>query len=146
MIIVKLNKVKNMKKIIIVSSVILFVGIQICSCSTANAQTTSVNQQNNNESKTINLKITGMTCSGCSNNIHSALSKKDGILENEITFPGDVAIVKYDPNKITENEIIATIEKAGYKAEVKKEELKKENGKSDKKCDANCKKSCCSNK
>jgi|GEM_PF-181468 len=127
--------------IIIASGFLFFAGTQICgcgnSCSTANAQTLSVNQSVG-EPKTVTLKITGMTCGGCANHIHSALSKKDGIIESEVKYPGDVAIIKYDPEKITEKEIIATIEKAGYKAEVMKDNEIKE-----KKCGPGCTKSCC---
>jgi len=84
----------------------------------ATAQTNSENETAKSEPKTVTLKVTGMTCGGCANTIHSALSKKDGVLGNEVQYPGNVATVKYDPEKITEQEIIATIEKAGYKAEV----------------------------
>lgn len=126
--------------IIITSGFLLFAGTQICgcgSCSTANAQTSTVNQFVS-EPKTVTLKITGMTCAGCANNIHNALSAKKGIIENEVKYPGDVATIKYDPEKITEKEIIAAIEKAGYKAEVTKNEELKE-----KKCELGCTKSCC---
>ena len=44
--------------------------------------------------------------------------------EQAVKFPGDVAIVKYDPDKITENEIIDVIVKTSYKAEVIKGEKK----------------------
>lgn len=137
-----------MKNTLIISAAaMLFLATsQMCGCGCkANAQTTASAETLKGEPKTVTLKVTGMTCGGCANNIHSALSKQDGILENEVKYPGDVATVKYNPDKITEKAIITTIEKAGYKAEVMKDDSKKE-GTIDKKCEPGCKKSCCSKK
>jgi len=73
------------------------------------------------EPQKVKLKVTGMTCAGCSNHISKALGELDGILEEDVQFPGDVAIIKFDPDKVTVGGIIKTIEEAGYKAEVLKE-------------------------
>lgn len=134
-----------MKNLIIIpAAMFFFATTQICGCGCkANAQTPASSETIKSETKTVTLKVTGMTCSGCSKTIHSSLSKRDGIIENEVKFPGDMAIVKYDPDKIMEKEIIATIEKAGYKAEVVKN-VEKTGIDSEKKCEKNCKKSCCS--
>lgn len=70
------------------------------------------------EQKTVTLKITGMTCAGCANNISSVLEKMEGVISEEIEYPGDVNTVTYDPQKTNEKEIIAAIEKIGYKANV----------------------------
>lgn len=139
-----------MKKLIIISAATFafYAASQVCgcgSCKKVNAQTLTSTEIVKGEPKTVKLKVTGMTCSGCSNTIHSALSKQDGIIENEVMYPGDKATVKYNPDKITEKEIITTIEKAGYKAEVMNDDSKKE-GTIDKKCEPGCKKSCCSKK
>jgi copper chaperone CopZ len=64
----------------------------------------------------VTLKITGMTCAGCSNQIHKALTEKDGIVDNEVKYPGNIAIITYKPGKIKLEEILRTIEKSGYKA------------------------------
>lgn len=124
---------------------LFFAGNQICgcgnNCSTAKAQNSVVVDHFVGEIKTITLKIAGITCAGCSNTLHKALSEKKGILENEVKYPGDVAIIKYDPDKIFVKEIIATIEKAGYKAELMKETEK--TGSKEKKCEADCIKPCC---
>lgn len=70
------------------------------------------------EPKTITLKITGMTCAGCASHIHKALSATNGVINDEVKFPGNLAVIKYDPSKISEKEIISVIEKTGYKAEI----------------------------
>jgi len=118
-----------MKNILIISGIFLFfAGSQICgcgdSCSTANAQTLSVNQAVS-EPKTVNLKITGMTCAGCSNHISVALKKVDGIIEHKVEYPGNLASIQYDPSKKNPEAIIKVIEETGYKAEIIKETQKK---------------------
>lgn len=139
-----------MKKIILITSVSLlfFAGSQVCGCggcSIANTQTleTAITKS---EPKTVTLKVTGMTCAGCANHISASLEKLEGVLEHEVKFPGDIATVKYDPDKVSEKEIIAAIEKTGkYKAEVTTEV--KEQGATEKKsCTPNCSKSCCAKK
>lgn len=119
-----------MKNLIIISigAMLFFATSQMCGCGCkANAQTTKQENKRQVETKTVTLKITGMTCGGCAKHVHSALSKKDGIIENEVKYPGDIATIKYNPNKITVAEIIKTIETTGYKAQEMKEDEKKKN-------------------
>ena len=140
-----------MKNALLISgaALLFFAGSQVCgcgSCSQANAQIveTAITKS---EPKTVTLKVTGMTCAGCANHISTSLDKLDGVIEHEVKYPGDIATVKYDPDKTTEKDIIAAIEKTGkYKAEVMKEDGKAslEDGK--KSCTPNCTKSCCAKK
>jgi len=83
----------------------------------ADAQTT-VKTVTKEEPKTVKLKITGMTCAGCSNHVATTLKSIDGVLEQKVEYPGDLAIVKYNPAKTSVAEIIKAIEKIGYKAAV----------------------------
>jgi len=140
-----------MKSTILISGVALlfFAGSQVCgcgSCSQANAQTIQ-SPAIKSEPKTVTLKVTGMTCAGCANHISASLDKLDGVLKQEVKYPGDIATVKYDPEKTSEKAIIAAIEKTGqYKAEVIQEDGKAglEDGK--KACAPGCTKSCCAKK
>jgi mercuric ion binding protein len=115
-----------MKNLIIISAVILsFAASQICGCcSKANAQTSATNQENKQQTQpqTVTLKVTGMTCAGCSNHVSKALKNVDGVLEQKVKYPGNTAVVKYDASKTSEEKIIAAIKEAGYKAEVIKEQ------------------------
>lgn len=127
-----------MKRIIILSAaaMMLYSISQLCGWSdsrSANAQTTASTEIIKGEPKTVTLKITGMTCAGCAGSIHTALSKKNGIINDEVKYPGDVAIIKYDPAKIKEDEIIKIIEKAGYKASLAGKQSKKTKSKKTKK-------------
>lgn len=74
------------------------------------------------KSKTIKLKVTGMTCAGCASHVYKVLSETKGVLDNSVEYPGDIAIVKYDEGIISPEEIIKAIEKnTSYKAQVYKE-------------------------
>lgn len=98
-----------------------------CGVCKANAADKPVNQfslSGKEEPKAVTLKITGMSCAGCASHIHTALSKTDGVISNEIKYPGDIAVVKYDASKISAEGIIKVIENAGYKAEVQKKKEK----------------------
>jgi len=107
--------------------IVLMAAANVCGCGVckANAADKTVKQAQfniNEEPKTVTLKITGMSCAGCASHIHTALSKTDGVISDEVKYPGDVATVKYDASKTSEKEIIAVIEKAGYKAELIKKQ------------------------
>lgn len=111
-------------KTIIVSILMLFV-IQF---SNLNANTNKPagmkvfkSKMSNENVKTVKLKITGMTCAGCSNNVSNALKNVDGVIEQSVEYPGNVAIIKYDATKTNPDELIKAIEEAGYKAEIIKE-------------------------
>lgn len=120
-----------MKSLLIFLGSIAFIATaNVCGCGVckANAADITVKQSQfliNKEPKTVTLKITGMSCAGCASHIHTALSKTEGVISDEVKYPGDIATVKYDASKISEKEIITVIENTGYKAEVIKNKDKK---------------------
>jgi len=82
----------------------------------------SVQAQDQGKVETVEVKVTGMTCSGCASKVYKVLQDTDGVVDNEVKYPGDVAIVTYDPEKIQPAEIVTTIEdKTDFKAELKEE-------------------------
>ncbi len=91
----------------------MFIGLslpQMMAQTTVNANTSA--------SKVVKFKITGMTCGGCANHVSKALQKIDGVISEEVEYPGDIAIVTFTPTKVKEKQIIAAIKKVGYKAEI----------------------------
>ncbi|MBL7867232.1 MAG: heavy-metal-associated domain-containing protein [Flavobacterium lindanitolerans] len=94
-----------------------------CCAASSNKKTITENSDQKN-GVTVKLKITGMTCAGCANHISKALKNVNGVIEQSVEYPGDVAIVKYDSAKTKPEELIKAIEKAGYKAEVIKPNTK----------------------
>jgi copper chaperone CopZ len=101
-------------------------GCGVCKANTADKTVKQSQFLMNEEPKMVTLKITGMSCAGCASHIHTALSKTEGIISDEVKYPGDVAIIKYDASKISVEQIIKVIEKTGYKAEVLKKEKNKQ--------------------
>lgn len=63
-----------------------------------------------------------MHCSSCSKLIESTLNKNEFVKNASVNFWNNKALVEFDETKISENEIMALVEKAWYKAS-------KENGK-----------------
>lgn len=92
------------------------------------------------QNEKVELKISGMTCTGCSNKIHTALTERDGIVKNEINYPGNWAVIEYNPDKITLDEIILSVKDAGFEASLIQPKNKKEMSH----CKAACPKPCCS--
>lgn len=65
-------------------------------------------------SKVIDLKVTGMTCQDCADQVTKTLSEKKGIVKSDVKFADNKAFVTYDPKVIKPEEIIAAIEAISY--------------------------------
>ncbi|MFD2917214.1 heavy-metal-associated domain-containing protein [Psychroserpens luteus] len=80
---------------------------------------------NNNlqTAKTVKLKITGITCAGCSNTIYKALKEVNGVIEHSVEYPGDIAIIEFDDTKTSIEALKKVIEKKGYKVELIKDKI-----------------------
>jgi mercuric ion transport protein len=66
--------------------------------------------------KQVTLEITGMTCGGCIVNVKNALKKVKGIVSASITYKPQRAVIRYHAKKARVGQMIAAIQKAGYKA------------------------------
>ncbi|MCL1956914.1 MAG: sulfite exporter TauE/SafE family protein [Fibromonadales bacterium] len=68
--------------------------------------------------ETVKLHITGMTCANCSSRIEKKLLNTLGVQKAEISYNSGKAVVTYDANKVSIAELIAEVDKLGYKATV----------------------------
>lgn len=68
------------------------------------------------ESARIELAIGGMTCASCANRIEKKLNKMDGVTAT-VNYATEKASVEFAPG-VSPDELIATVEKAGYSAEL----------------------------
>ncbi len=111
-----------MKKYLIIIIAIFTLNIsQVkAQCCKPSAKTTTEKTFQGNE-KIVKLKITGMTCTGCSNYISTALKAMDGVIDQSIEYPNDLATITYNADKTNPEVIIKVIEKAGYQAEIIKD-------------------------
>jgi len=116
-----------MKKIILISSAAAFIYLttQICGCGSCEAKTNPIEKSIVvGKTKTVQLKITGMTCAGCSSHVTQTLQSVKGVSNVSLEYPGDVATVEYDASKTTPEVLIKAVTKIGYKAEVTSENSK----------------------
>ena len=65
---------------------------------------------------TINLKISGMHCASCAQNIEKALNKLSGVSSASVNFPMESATVQYYPDDVSIDEIKRVVKGLGYEA------------------------------
>lgn len=60
------------------------------------------------------LKITGMTCGGCTNTVTQALKAVDGVNEVEVSLSSGEATVQFDERLTTPDQLKSAVIVAGY--------------------------------
>ncbi|WP_299485324.1 heavy metal translocating P-type ATPase [Acaryochloris sp. IP29b_bin.137] len=67
---------------------------------------------------TVTLKLDGMSCAACANSIEKVLKNLDGVEDCSVNFGAEQATVHYNPTQIKPATVAASIDAAGYGAEV----------------------------
>jgi Cu+-exporting ATPase len=62
----------------------------------------------------VTLAITGMTCAACATRIEKNLSKVDGVKQANINLASEKAMITFDPNKASVDQLIEKVKKTGY--------------------------------
>jgi Cu+-exporting ATPase len=75
--------------------------------------------------ETCNLSISDMSCASCVAHIEGDLNKLDGVREAKVNFATNSAQVSYDPAQLSAEDIVKTVKKTGYTAELKGEKHSK---------------------
>jgi mercuric transport protein len=70
------------------------------------------------EPRTVTLRIEGMTCGGCAVAARKVLERLDGVQKVEVSYEQRRAVVTYDPDKVTVEQMIASVKQLGYTASV----------------------------
>ncbi len=65
---------------------------------------------------TVDLKVSGMTCSGCAVSVRNALLETMGVTAAEVDLESARARIQYDPSKVSPAELIEAVNKTGFKA------------------------------
>lgn len=60
------------------------------------------------------FRISGMKCSSCAQNIEGVLAKHDGVISATVNLPLERATVRYEPARVSPEELAAEIESLGY--------------------------------
>ena len=60
------------------------------------------------------LKVTGMTCGGCTSKVAHALKAIPGVADVKVSLPAGEATVQYDERLTTPNQLRIALRGAGY--------------------------------
>lgn len=72
---------------------------------------------------TLTLKLRGMSCAACANNIEKAIRSVSGVIDCNVNFGAEQATIKYDRSVANLEKIQAAIAAAGYSSDSLQEEL-----------------------
>lgn len=67
--------------------------------------------------ETTTIKITGMSCGGCTSSVTRVLSEIPGVAKVDVQLSPGQATVEYDPARVTRESLCAAIADAGFEAE-----------------------------
>jgi copper chaperone CopZ len=65
---------------------------------------------------TVELKVSGMTCSGCAVSVRNALLETPGVVSAEVNLELAQAEVQYDAAKVSIAKLVEAVNKTGFKA------------------------------
>lgn len=69
--------------------------------------------------KTVEYKVTGMTCGGCASSVRRVVSRNKGVDEVIVENMENKVVVTYDENLVNDDLIMSQITRLGFQAEVK---------------------------
>lgn len=68
--------------------------------------------------RTVTIRVKGMTCGGCATNVEKALKSTEGVREARVSFERGKAMIKYDDRKVTVAKLREVINNTGFFCEV----------------------------
>lgn len=70
---------------------------------------------------TVELKVSGMTCSGCAVSVRNALLETPGVVSAEVNLESAHAKVQYDAARVSTVRLVDAVNKTGFKASLGEE-------------------------
>jgi periplasmic mercuric ion binding protein len=70
--------------------------------------------------KSVTLRVKGMSCGGCANSLEKALKSTEGVQEARVSFERGKAVIKYDDQKVTVAKLRLVINSTGFFCDVEK--------------------------
>ena len=70
-------------------------------------------------SERVVLAVEGMYCDNCAAGIKSMLKRTTGVIAVDVSYQKKEAVVDYNPEKVTPEKIVETVNNLGYKASIK---------------------------
>ena len=74
----------------------------------------SLEAVSNDATRTVIYQVKGFTCITCATGLDTLLSQQKGIASSKSTYPEGKVTVAFDPNRITEQAIVAFIADLGF--------------------------------
>lgn len=68
--------------------------------------------------KSATFKIEGMHCEGCAQTIKALIGTEPGVHAADVSFKDGQAHILYDPQAVSEDQLVKVIERGGYRASV----------------------------
>lgn len=68
------------------------------------------------QTKTVRLKVSGMTCAGCVIGTRAVLTRLPGVTKADVSYERGDALVTYDPARVTVAQMVAAVKTLGYTA------------------------------
>ena len=65
--------------------------------------------------KNVIMKIEGMHCEGCAQTITMLIENEPGVQMVAVSFENSEARILYDPQTVSEDRLVAAIQKPGYR-------------------------------
>ncbi len=66
----------------------------------------------------ITIPVSGMTCAACSGRVQRALSKRNGVTGASVNLMLENAVVEFDRDSVTPDDLVEVITRAGYEAHI----------------------------
>ena len=66
--------------------------------------------------------ISGMTCAACSSAVERVTRKLEGVSESNVNLTTGILTITYDETKITQNDVVTKVERAGGEEQRRKSE------------------------
>ena len=99
--------------------IVLATVVMLTACGTSEqAQTEQAGTEQPVAIKTVKMSVDGMTCQGCVNSVQTALTDREGVVDCSVSLSENLAVVAYDPGKVSEKDLLAAVETSGYRATV----------------------------
>lgn len=64
---------------------------------------------------TVTFKVEGMHCNGCAAIVQTLLERQAGTKKAAASFKDEEALVLFDPQVVSEDQLVAVIEQGGYR-------------------------------
>ena len=68
------------------------------------------------QAQRVTYAVEGMSCGACTDKVSKALSKLKGVSDAKVCSESKQAVIDFNPSKVTEEKILATLDATGFKA------------------------------